>query len=61
MGVELEEAIEALQGKGPDDLMDVTLDLCAHMLLLTNKADNEDAALQQLRAKLDSGELRRAW
>jgi len=54
--LEVNEAIAALRGDGPTDLMDVTLALCAQMLLLGEKAANEQEADTLLREKLASGE-----
>ena len=53
--VEVVEAIESLQGNGPDDFMEVTLALCVHMLLMTNKAASEEEAHAILQAHIDSG------
>jgi pyrimidine-nucleoside phosphorylase len=46
---ETREAIEILQGKGPDDLLDLTLQLGAEMLLLGRVAADQDEALQLIR------------
>jgi len=54
--VEVIETVEALQGNGPADLMDVTLALCAEMLVLAGKAETNGAAMEALQAKLASGE-----
>lgn len=54
--VEIIETVEALQGKGPADLMEVTLTLAAEMLLLTGKAASSDDARGQLDSKLASGD-----
>jgi len=53
--VEIVETIEALQGRGPKDLMDETLELGAHMLVLARKATSREPALAVLRKHLDSG------
>jgi pyrimidine-nucleoside phosphorylase len=38
--LEMEESFDCLEGKGPDDLMEVTLELAARMLVLGDKAAN---------------------
>ena len=53
--LEVIETIEALQGNGAPDLMEVTLTLSAHMLLLAGKADNLQTAISILQDHLDSG------
>lgn len=52
---EVVESVEALQGKGPDDLMEVTLELCAHMITMAGKADSISAAKHTLNTLIDSG------
>ena len=54
--VEVIETVEALQGKGPTDLMDITLALSAEMLVLAGRAKTDTEARLLLQAKLDSGE-----
>ena len=54
--LELQEAVLALQGKGPQDLMDVTLALGAMMLLVAGKSDSLEKGLEILRRLIDSGE-----
>jgi len=53
--VEVIECIEALQGRGPDDLMDVTLELTAHMLRLAGKVDTAADARPLLQQQIDTG------
>ena len=53
--VELAEAVETLQGRGPKDLVDETLELGALMLVLGRKATGREAALAVLRRHLSSG------
>ena len=53
--LEVIECIEALQGRGPDDLMEVTLELTAHMLRLAGKVSTTDEARPLLQQKIDSG------
>jgi pyrimidine-nucleoside phosphorylase len=53
--VEIIETIDSLRGDGPDDLMRVTMELSAWMLMLTNRAPSRDEALAQLDNALGSG------
>jgi pyrimidine-nucleoside phosphorylase len=53
--LEVEEAIAALKGEGPQDLMDVTIALSAEMLLLAGVAGTLDSAVLELRDALASG------
>ncbi|MFZ5497330.1 MAG: thymidine phosphorylase [Verrucomicrobiota bacterium] len=52
---EVIESIECLKGRGPADLMEVTLALTGHMLLLGGAAKNMDDAQAKMRAALASG------
>ena len=42
MGCEIKEAIECLQGNGPQDLMDNTFELCSCLLIQAGKAKNKE-------------------
>ena len=53
--LEVEEAILALRGEGPADLMRVTYALGAEMLLLANAAPDHDAALRALERAIGTG------
>jgi thymidine phosphorylase len=53
--LEVEEAIAALKGEGPDDLVEVTLALSAEMLVMAKVARDRDAARADLRETLSSG------
>jgi pyrimidine-nucleoside phosphorylase len=53
--LEIEETILALEGKGPADLMQVTLALADEMLLLAGLARDRDDARRQLERALASG------
>jgi pyrimidine-nucleoside phosphorylase len=53
--LEVKEAIETLSGQGPDDLRELCLVLGAYMLLLSQKADNYEAAREQLVQLIDNG------
>jgi pyrimidine-nucleoside phosphorylase len=46
---EAQEAIDILKGGGPDDLVDITLQLGAEMLILGQVARDTDDGLQQIR------------
>jgi len=53
--IEVVEAIQALKGKAPSDLLEVTLALSAHMLVLGKKAKNPKAAEKKLRQAIVTG------
>lgn len=53
--LEVEEAINTLKGKGPEDLKEVCLILGSHMLVLGKKADNLESARAILQSFLDNG------
>jgi len=53
--LETAEAFEVLHGKGPDDLVALTLALGAEMLILGKKAKNAADAEKQLRKAIESG------
>ncbi len=54
--VEVVEAVESLQGKGPDDLMQLTLYLSARMLILADRVNDTEEALEMLNGHIQSGE-----
>ena len=53
--IEVDESVEALQGNGPSDLMEVTLALGAELLLLSEVATSLRAATEQLQQTVASG------
>jgi len=53
--VEVDESVAALAGRGPDDLMIVTLELAAELLVLTQRAKSMDEAKVRLQGVIDSG------
>jgi len=53
--VEIAETVDALQGRGPADLMAVTFELASHMLLLAGVVDAPEQALAMLDEQLQSG------
>ncbi|MFT5125624.1 MAG: pyrimidine-nucleoside phosphorylase [Kiritimatiellia bacterium] len=54
--VEVVEALECLNDKGPDDLMQVTLQLSARMLILAGRVKDTDEAMELLQGYIKSGE-----
>src|SRR5690606_7058278 len=52
------ESVAALEGRGPTDLMEVTLALGAELLVSTKRADSIEAARAQLQQTIDSGAAR---
>lgn len=53
--VEVVESVNTLKGNGPEDLVAVTIELTAHMMLLTGKARTRDEAVVILKEHLESG------
>lgn len=53
--LEIDEAVHALRGEGPDDLQEVTLALAVEMLLVAGVASDRDAARGQAGRALASG------
>ncbi len=53
--VEVTEAIEALKGNGCDDLMVVTTELTAHMVLLSDRATDLNQARLRVLEQIESG------
>jgi pyrimidine-nucleoside phosphorylase len=53
--LEVREAIETLQGEGPDDFVEHCLMIAAHMLVLGHKAPDPDAARRVLAEAIESG------
>jgi pyrimidine-nucleoside phosphorylase len=53
--LEVEEALEGLQGRGPEDLMEVTYALGVEMLLLVGAAKDRSDARRRLEASVGSG------
>ncbi len=53
--LETEEAIQALKGEGPADLMEVTYALAAEMMMLGSLADDRAVALELLQQAIASG------
>jgi pyrimidine-nucleoside phosphorylase len=53
--LEVEEAVAALKGEGPPDLMNVTYALGAEMLVLGGAAPTRDAARRMMEVSISSG------
>jgi len=53
--LEVIECVEVLKGRGPQDLIDVSVDLAARMLVLGKVADDIADAEQQVRRAIESG------
>ena len=56
--LEIEETIECLEGRGPEDVMEETYTLCSEMLLLGGKAKTEADARSQCKHAVESGAAR---
>jgi len=56
--VEVDEAVVALEGHGPSDLMEVTLALGAELLLSTGQTDTSKQARERLQKTIDTGTAR---
>ncbi|MBT3583542.1 MAG: thymidine phosphorylase, partial [Halobacteriovoraceae bacterium] len=52
---EIIESLETLQGKGPEDLTQLSLELAAAMVLIAGKATDKAQADEKVREALDSG------
>ena len=59
--LEVRETLDALNGEGPDDLMQITLALAGEMLVLTGRAPDLQTATTLLQAQLDSGAALRTF
>lgn len=53
--LEVKEAIETLQGKGPQDFVKLCMTLGAQMLIAGGKAENEEQAEEMLRGVIEDG------
>jgi len=53
--LEVIECLEVLKGRGPRDLIDVTLELTARMLVLGRVAANREDAMRRAQKAIDSG------
>ncbi|MGY0691831.1 pyrimidine-nucleoside phosphorylase [Virgibacillus sp. FSP13] len=53
--LEIKEAIDTLQGKGPEDLTELCLTLGSQMVVLAKKASSLEEAGEQLKANMENG------
>jgi pyrimidine-nucleoside phosphorylase len=56
--LEIEESLDCLEGKGPADLMEVTLELAARMVMLAGQASEPVSARKLCEAVIASGKAR---
>ena len=54
--LEVKEAIDTLKGKGPEDLLELTLTMGANMLICANKADTVEEARNLLMENINNGQ-----
>ena len=59
--LEVRESVACLEGRGPSDVVELVRDCAAHLLVLTGKAADLEAARAQATACLASGAPRRKW
>ena len=58
---EVNESLDILRGSGPTEVRELTLQLCAPLLVATGKSTSIDDALQQLANRLDDGHALRRF
>ena len=54
--LEVIEAIDTLNGSGPEDLLNLCLEAGSHMLVQAKKCKNEESALKMLKRVIDTGQ-----
>ena len=59
--LEVVEAVECLEGGGPDDLRDLVVECAARLLTMTNLAPDVAAARARAQSALDDGSARAKW
>lgn len=59
--LEVEEAMESLQGKGPDDVMEVTHMLAGTMIMLGGKAETVEEGIQKSKEAVANGQAFETW
>ena len=61
LACEVQESIKALKGNGPKDLIEVTFELGAKLLVQTKLANHKDEAIQLQQSLIDSGKALAAF
>jgi len=59
--LEVKESMKALQGDGPDDVMEVTHTLAGTMIALGDKADSVEEGIQKSREAVQNGQAFEKW
>lgn len=59
--LEVEEAMDSLQGKGPDDVMEVTHMLAGTMIMLGGKAETVEEGIQKSKEAVANGQAFETW
>lgn len=59
--LEVEESIEALQGNGPDDVMEVTHTLAGTMIMLGCKAETVEEGIKKSKQAVQNGQAFEKW
>src|SRR5699024_8418524 len=59
--LEVEEAMEALQGAGPDDIMEVTHWLAGTMIMQGGKAETVAEGIERSKAAINGGQAFDKW
>lgn len=54
--LEIKEAVETLQGNGPEDLTELCIELSAHMIVLANPSITFSEAVKQAKNQISNGE-----
>jgi pyrimidine-nucleoside phosphorylase len=59
--LEVEETIEILKGKGPEDVRELTYTLAAEMLIIAGKENSKEEALKKVDEAVKSGKALKKW
>lgn len=59
--LEVEECIDALQGRGPDDVMQITHQLAGTMICLGEKADSIEKGVEKSKEAIENGQAWGKW
>jgi pyrimidine-nucleoside phosphorylase len=54
--LEVKEVVDTLNGKGPDDLVDLCVQIASYMMLYSNKADDLESAKRLVEEQINNGE-----